>query len=847
MPCDTINRLAPRKKNTNKPDIPRYENLRDSALWKHIGEDPDPEVRALSSSVSKAAEQAAHLLDRVAVHMPLYTLHNERHILNIIGWMERLLGGQDGIKQLSPLECALAILSAYTHDLGMTLTPEEQDDYLNEHGTSPRRKEYIKFRNGFPDEIAQIEAMRQQGAHQLAQKIETDLLTDFLRKTHSDTPARRLRSRIDAMPQHLFTYRGVSFRHELEQIAISHNHSAHWLRTEGLKDRYRTDIGNGEPVNYAFVALLLRLADIMDFDASRTPTILFHHLGLADGPASHFEELSRKEWLKHLSITGFRWPANGALEYIGKDCPHPAIEKSVHDFIGCIKEEVAAAHTERDQILNDVSDQGRCILQLPENVEAKIQPALDKNRKPVYEYHNWTFQLDQQEIIQLLMGEKLYGNPSLCIRELLQNSLDALELREMRLRSRLQYCRPDGEPDEARGFFKHNGQKQRYEVLLTWGETSEGKFIRVEDNGVGMTKDTIQRFFTRIGKSYYKSPEFHREQANLREKELILSPISQFGIGVLSCFMIADRVSVSTHPGKENGAPTDLEISGPGSLFWSKPGTRPEQGTTITLWLKKRLHDKEVQLAHDWDTCLDQLRRHFEYPAAKNKRKYPEGTFDPLLIAAQHVVWPRYPVCVAPPAGTERVIDDKFHFAHLIPLDADTLRVKAKEWDLDPAAVANPRWDFCDWRDEQDPQATGTRIRLWFPRFDGAESKEGLPSSTNHLPFYLLAALAETGLSSDFDSRVFTLCQGMHAGSEVLTTRHSNWSRSWLRSLVRLSRTCGSRTEGGSVRVYLAVSAKRVGDERERHLETLAVLGFRSGAESASGRGASSALFLAQP
>ncbi len=42
----------------------------------------------------------------------------------------------------------------------------------------------------------------------------------------------------------------------------------------------------------------------------------------------------------------------------------------------------------------------------------------------------WT----QDEIQQLLMGESLYGDPGLCIRELLQNALDALELRELRLK-----------------------------------------------------------------------------------------------------------------------------------------------------------------------------------------------------------------------------------------------------------------------------------------------------------------------------------------------------------------------------------------------------------------------------
>ena len=35
--------------------------------------------------------------------------------------------------------------------------------------------------------------------------------------------------------------------------------------------------------------------------------------------------------------------------------------------------------------------------------------------------------------MNLLMGEALYGDPELCIRELLQNALDAVELRDLRL------------------------------------------------------------------------------------------------------------------------------------------------------------------------------------------------------------------------------------------------------------------------------------------------------------------------------------------------------------------------------------------------------------------------------
>ena len=60
-------------------------------------------------NVARTAGAAAVLLDSVAQNMPLYTLHNERHILNVIGWMERLLGEDDcsNARRLSA-RCALS-------------------------------------------------------------------------------------------------------------------------------------------------------------------------------------------------------------------------------------------------------------------------------------------------------------------------------------------------------------------------------------------------------------------------------------------------------------------------------------------------------------------------------------------------------------------------------------------------------------------------------------------------------------------------------------------------------------------------------------------------------------------
>ena len=285
-------------------------------------------------------------------------------------------------------------------------------------------------------------------------------------------------------------------------------------------------------------------------------------------------------------------------------------------------------------------------LDLPHKVEADVNPEGHPYHS-IYIYQDIQFRLDQDEIQKLLMGTALYGDPGLCIRELLQNALDALELRELRLKM----------PKKARHEPVDDLNGEELRVELTWGGNPEkGEFIRVTDWGVGMTRRVIQEYFTKVGKSYYKSADYRQEQAALARAGLVTSPISLFGIGILSCFMIAERMLVRTCPGDHDDGerqPFDVTISGPGSLFWLKPGTLEHQGTEITLYLKRGF-----QLQHNAQTLLNRLRKHFGYPTQtdedpKTSSEIEEETgskdqsktipIDPAFLAAAHVVWPRYP------------------------------------------------------------------------------------------------------------------------------------------------------------------------------------------------------------
>ncbi|MFN7924051.1 MAG: ATP-binding protein [Bryobacteraceae bacterium] len=663
-----------------------------STLWQRLDEELKPKVR-------QTAESAAALLGDIARNMPLYTFHNQRHILNILGWMDWLLA--DVTPQLAPLEAALCILAAYTHDLGMALPAAENTRLRN--GEDP---EFQRFRDRFPEHNRHIERLRKEGHHPSAQLIEDHLVTDYLRTTHADTRAARLHAHLNDFPPDSFQYGPIHFRRELELIAISHNQPVAWLRHE-LGPRLATP-----RANFAFPGLVLRLADIMDFDASRTPDILFHHLGLGDNT----NPVSEREWRKHMAITDVEAePAK--VTYHAWNCPDPVTEKCIRQFVDWIQDEVTAVRGELPQI---TARAGLDKLRLPE-VEHKITP------KPgAYVYHDWSFHLDHEEIINLLMGESLYGDPSLCIRELLQNALDAVELADMRLQLEQKRAGVETTPGKFRD---HLGVEHEFAVNLTWGhDDAKGWWIQVSDNGVGMTEDAVKRYFTRLGKSFYRSPEFKAEQEEMRRHGLLCTPISTFGIGVLSCFMIADQIEVRTNAG--DGKALDFHVSGPGSLFWANAGSRKAQGTDVKLWLKPGL-----SLGHNWNWCVRQLQGHFGYRNLELDfftwfSDKPSHALDPFEAAARHLVWPKYPVRVS--TGADVIcIDKQFHLHTLAPLDSRKIQSVLSRVRL--IQKVPQEWGTRDWTDAQ----TGSRVLIWIPNSqnrstamdsnDQGESRDGFP------------------------------------------------------------------------------------------------------------------------
>ncbi|MFD0429518.1 hypothetical protein ACFQ60_23070 [Streptomyces zhihengii] len=204
-------------------------------------------------------------------------------------------------------------------------------------------------------------------------------------------------------------------------------------------------------------------------------------------------------------------------------------------------------------------------------------PALNSRGKRVYESTDLRFRLADDRIQELLMGEELYGDPALAIRELYQNALDACRYRD----ARTAYLRRT-----AHGF------TGRWEGRIDFVQGEEGgrPYIQCTDNGIGMGERELREVFSHAGMRFADLPEYIDELAAWQAEGIELHPNSRFGIGVLSYFMLADDLQVTTCRLDREGHPGNrlrVDIAGPGALFRIQDlGRGHEAGTTVRLWLR---------------------------------------------------------------------------------------------------------------------------------------------------------------------------------------------------------------------------------------------------------------------
>lgn len=321
------------------------------------------------------------------------------------------------------------------------------------------------------------------------------------------------------------------------------------------KQTYKNQI-----INVPMLASILRVSDELDLTFERIKLIAYE-LGLISEPVSKFE------WERHLAVDGItKDPDDPMIFRSTATCREPKIHRA-------LKEIEYKVNCQLEDLHNNLYHYKKYSRDFPRKFKLVINAE-------GYKYYDFKFSLKENEILNLLIGEGLYKRKEESIRELLKNCLDACRLNSILLK----------EATES-GFI--------YKPKITFILTLEKDKLIIEDNGIGMDEYIIDNYFTKIGRSFYRSSDF-------LEKEYGFSPVSELGIGFLSCFMIANKAVIETKTAESD--PLLIEIDSISSYFLVKQGNRKYPGTNITLHLKD--NSKEINVKNE----LEYFARHIEVP-----------------------------------------------------------------------------------------------------------------------------------------------------------------------------------------------------------------------------------------
>ncbi|MES2454007.1 MAG: metal-dependent phosphohydrolase [Bacteroidota bacterium] len=521
------------------------------------GDAIEGQVTSLVISGVKDAYEKSKLILK---YMPEYTLHDGEHLFRVLYNMEKLIPDEN-IEKLSVPDMMLLILAAFFHDLGMAPYESEirawKKDWIGSEPDLDEERtfsEYERFSKTYPDKREEINRLLLKKQYAKAQLLEDYMISQYIRTTH----AQRAKEIIGREWKNRVKYRDTDLTQELAQLCFSHNEDS----LELLKLESSLLCGEDTTVNLQFVGVILRLSDLLDFDAKRTPDVLFSHLAVRN-------PVSLEEWQKHRSMQAWKITKD-EISFSAK-CSHPAIEASIRKFCDYIDDELKNCGIIIAKMPADPTGRpSQYKIPLPVRVTRdKIEAEKDIiTGEPIYYYENTSFELNKNQVIELLMGTKLYGNPEVALRELLQNSRDACKL-SMALHEKW------GDPYEP-------------EVIVKYYTVDGDDYLEVNDNGIGMNKEIIDKFYSKVGSSFYKSRDFYELKA---KSELDFIPVSEFGIGILSCFMIADSIEVETKRLKEQfdyDKPLKIIIEGHDSIFTILKSNKKAPGTSTKLLLREK-------------------------------------------------------------------------------------------------------------------------------------------------------------------------------------------------------------------------------------------------------------------
>lgn len=436
-------------------------------------------------------------VSQINVLFPEYTPHNEQYHLRRLFHVASTVLGVDGFEEMNCAELYVLAVALYGHDWGMAVSDTEKSYIVRGECPNDIHEKDLWI---LPDEQARLLSFARENRLPIepdnqVKDISTDAWGEYVRQTHAFRSAERVRRYFESIDG------GVA-------EAASRVCLGHWLDFEKLQNHnaYPPDFAvQGDAVNLRALAVYVRLIDLLDLSEDRTPYIIWKFV-------SPRNPTSRMEWKKHRSlrpVTCRPYQEGRVIQVDGSTNDHE-VYAALEDFRNYCEEQLRGCN----DLLARMNDP-RHHLNIY-HIDWRVAP---RGFNPVL----IRFEFDRQRMFDVLSDEIYQGDSYVFLRELLQNSIDAIRMRR-------EVLARQGLGSAELGVIRFEVEHQE----------DGGAVVTCCDDGIGMDEYVIRNYLAIAGKSYYRSEDFERQG-------LSMDPISRFGVGILSCFMVAEKIEIESH------------------------------------------------------------------------------------------------------------------------------------------------------------------------------------------------------------------------------------------------------------------------------------------------------------
>jgi hypothetical protein len=391
-----------------------FKSWTETRLWKRISKSKAAGADVIRAGLHACMPDIETVLSAGGTAPSDFTLHDAGHAFRVAEQMTTNVMPESTFKALNMYELMFLLLSGYLHDIGMT--PQQRK--VKEH--------YQLLPDGSSDAISQQEKsefqawLDQRGDEATIPlsnsipsgvriQLANELVTHYVRFRHNDWSEDWIRSYFDAKP--LTVYDGWLD----DLVALCRSHHEGYGALAGPRFDPRPVGSHSSILNLRYLAAVLRVADILDFDPERTPEVILRQRDISPGSLIY--------WHKDKGISMRR--ENDRI-LISARPSSARIQRAIAETVDAIDQELRVcnrlAHDVRFDRCPGLDKRLPHEWSLATEVHRSIVP-----KEGTYEYIDGSFRPNTAKLLQLLSGTELYGNTIAAVRELLQNSFDAIK------------------------------------------------------------------------------------------------------------------------------------------------------------------------------------------------------------------------------------------------------------------------------------------------------------------------------------------------------------------------------------------------------------------------------------